>query len=83
MHLHGTVAIAAATQSKGSKANLLRGRALLRTGTSHDIALDAGAAFGIAYRPPAGCNDMKVLVLSGSKPSNELLLNASTPDLTP
>ena len=82
MHLHGTVAIAAATQSKGSKAGLLRGIALLSTGTSHDIALDAGAAFGIAYCPPAGCNDMKVLVLSRSKPSNELL-SASTPPSHP
>lgn len=52
MHLHGAVAIAAATQSKGSNASLLRGRALLSTGTSQDIAVDAGAAFGIAYRPP-------------------------------
>ena len=78
MHLHGTAAIAASTHSKGSKASLLRGRALIKAGTSHDIAVDAGAAFGIAYRPPAGSNDMKVLDLSRFKPSNELR-SASSP----
>ena len=46
------------------------------------MALDAGADIGLTYALPTASNDMKVSVLSRLNPSNELLLNASAPDLT-